>query len=73
MQSLQEIGNLIKKIYRERLEGDPLDLVRVYRKGNEYRVVRNDDSEARIPAADLESGLTGRVVAALKNFKLIDD
>ncbi len=73
MRNITEIGNLIKKVYKERVGGDPADLVRVYDKAGYYWVVRNDDTEARIAGLLVENRLEDKIAEALGNFDLIDE
>ena len=35
MRNITEIGNLIRKVYKERVGSDPADLVRVYAKADD--------------------------------------
>jgi hypothetical protein len=73
MRHINEIGNLIKKVYEERVGGDPADLVRIYDSDGDYWVVRNDDTEARIAGSVVEDRLEDKIAEALGNFDLIDE
>ncbi|MGA9476819.1 MAG: hypothetical protein WBV21_03515 [Desulfobacterales bacterium] len=73
MRNITEIGNLIRKVYKERVGGDPADLVRVYDKEGDYWVVRNDDTETRIAALIVENRLEGKIAEALGSFHCIDE
>lgn len=73
MQNITEIGNLIRKVYQERLGGDPADLVRVYDKAGDYWVVRNDDTETRIAGIVVENRLEDKIAEALGSFHFIDE
>ena len=73
MRNITEIGNLIKKVYEERVGGDPADLVRVYDKAGDYWVVRNDDTEARIAGLVVENRLEDKIAEALGSFDFIDE
>ncbi|MGB5618376.1 MAG: hypothetical protein WBM78_16140 [Desulfobacterales bacterium] len=73
MRNITEIGNLIRKVYRERVGGDPADLVRVYDKEGYYWVVRNDDTETRIADLVVENRLEDKIAEALDRFHLIDE
>ena len=68
MRHINEIGNLIKKVYKERVGGDPADLVRIYDSEGDYWVVRNDDTEARIAGSVVESRLEDKIAEALGQF-----
>jgi len=72
MKSQIQIGNMIKKVYLDKLGGNPDDLVHVYEKEGEIRVVRNDDSEARIDPRDIENLNEDRIAEALRDFEFID-
>jgi hypothetical protein len=67
-----QIGNMIKKVYLEKLSGNPDDLVHVYEKAGEIRVVRNDDTEATIAWQDIENLNEDRIAEALRNFEFIE-
>lgn len=73
MRNINEIGNLIRKVYKERVGGDPADLIRVYDKEGDYRVVRNDDTEARIAGLLVENRLEDKIAEALGSFDFIDE
>ena len=73
MRNITEIGNLIRKIYKERVGGDPTDLVRVYDKAGDYWVVRNDDTETRIAGLVVENRLEDKIAEALGSFRFIDE
>ena len=73
MRNINEIGNLIRKVYKERAGGDPADLIRVYDKEGDYRVVRNDDTEARIAGLVAENRLVDKIAEALGRFDFIDE
>jgi hypothetical protein len=73
MHNITEIGNLIKKVYKERVGGDPADLVRVYDKTGYYWVARNDDTEARIAGLLVENRLEDKIAEALGSFDFIDE
>ena len=73
MRNITEIGNLIKKVYEERVGGDPADLVRVYDKAGDYWMVRNDDTEARIAGLLVENRLEDKIAEALGSFEFIDE
>ena len=73
MRNITEIGNLIKKIYKERVGGDPAHLVRVYDKAGDYWVVRNDDTETRIAGLVVENRLEDKIAEALDSFLFIDE
>jgi hypothetical protein len=73
MQNITEIGNLIRKVYQERLGGHPADLLRVYEKEGDYWVVRNDDTETRIAGLVVEKRLEDKIVEALDIFHFIDE
>ncbi|HHP7234008.1 MAG TPA: hypothetical protein ACFCUC_05205 [Desulfobacterales bacterium] len=72
MKRQTQIGNMIKKVYVEKLSGNPDDLVHVYEKSGEIRVVRNDDTEACIAWQDIENLNEDRIAEALQNFELIE-
>ena len=72
MRNITEIGNLIRKVYKERVGGDPADLVRVYDKSGDYWVVRNDDTETRIDGLVVENRLEDKIAAALGSFHYIE-
>ena len=73
MRNIFEIGNLIRKVYKERVGGDPADLVRVYDKAGDYWVVRNDDTETRIAGLVVENRLEDKIAEALSSFRFIDE
>jgi hypothetical protein len=73
MRNITEIGNLIRKVYTERVGGDPADLVRVYDKAGDYWVVRNDDTETRIAGLVVENRLEDKIAEALGRFRFIDE
>jgi hypothetical protein len=73
MRNITEIGNLIKKVYKGRVGGDPADLVRVYDKADAYWVVRNADTEARIAGLVVENRLEDKIAEALGRFDFIDE
>lgn len=73
MRNISEIGNLIRKVYKERVGGDPADLVRVYDKAGDYWVVRNDDTETRIAGLVVENRLEDKIAEALGSFRFIDE
>jgi uncharacterized secreted protein with C-terminal beta-propeller domain len=72
MASVREIGELIKKVYKEKVGGYPDDLVRVYQKKNRFYVIRNDDTQTAILKEDIVSKNEDKIAEALKNFTLID-
>jgi len=72
MRNINEIGNLIRKVYKERVGGDPADLIRVYDKAGDYVVVRNDDTETRIAGLVVENRLEDKIAEALGSFDFID-
>ena len=72
MNNLWEISNLIKKIYKEKVGGNPDDLVRVYEKENTYHVTRNDDTETALKKEDIINQSEENIAIALKNFTLIE-
>jgi hypothetical protein len=72
MASVREIGELIKNVYKEKVGGNPDDLVRVYQKNNRFYVIRNDDTETAILKEDIDSKNEDKIAEALKNFTLID-
>jgi hypothetical protein len=72
MTSLREIGELIKKVYKEKVEGNPDDLVRVYQRNNLFYVVRNDDTQTAILSVDIDSNNEDKIAEALKNFTFIE-
>jgi len=72
MKEAVQFGNMIKKVYLEKLGGNPDDLVHVYADEREVRVVRNDDTETRIRRTDIENLNEDRIAAALRNFEFID-
>jgi hypothetical protein len=73
IRNITEIGNLIRKVYKERVGGNPADLVRVYDKEGNYWVVRNDDPEIRIAALVVENRLENKIAQALDSFHFIDE
>lgn len=73
MRNISEIGNIIRKVYKERVGGDPADLVRVYDKAGDYWVVRNDDTETRIAGLVVENRLEDKIAEALGSFRFIDE
>jgi hypothetical protein len=73
IRNITEIGNLIRKIYKERVGGNPADLVRVYDKEGDYWVVRNDDTETRIAGLVVENRPEGKIAEALGSFHCIDE
>ncbi len=72
MVSVKEIGELIKKVYKEKIGGQPDDLVRVYQKNDRYYVIRNDDTQTAILRQDIVSKNEDNIAKALKKFTLID-
>jgi hypothetical protein len=72
MAGVKEIGELIKKVYKEKVQGNPDDLVRVYQERNHYYVIRNDDSQTSILRDDIVSRNEDKIAEALYNFTLID-
>lgn len=70
--TLIEFGNLIKRLYKERLEGDPEDLVRVWDEGEFFFVLRNDDTQTIIPISDLLHGREDNITRALSEFQSVD-
>ena len=72
MTTVREIGELIKKVYKEKAGGNPDDLVRVYQKNNRFYVIRNDDTETIILREDIVSKDEDKIAEALKNFTWID-
>ena len=73
IRNITEIWNLIRKVYKERVGGNPADLVRVYDKEGNYWVVRNDDPEIRIAALVVENRLENKIAQALDSFHFIDE
>ncbi|MGA9233641.1 MAG: hypothetical protein WBV91_02375 [Desulfobacterales bacterium] len=73
IRNITEIGNLTRKVYKERVGGDPADLVRVYDKEGDYWVVRNDDTETRIAGLVVENRLEDKIAEALGSFHFIDE
>jgi hypothetical protein len=73
IRNITEIGNLIRKVYKERVGGNPADLVRVYDKEGNYWVVRNDDPETRIGALVVENRLENKIAEAIDSFHFIDE
>lgn len=69
---LIEFGNLIKRIYQERLEGNPEDLVRVWDEGEFFFVLRNDDTQAIISISDLLHGREDNIARALGEFQTVE-
>ena len=72
MRNITEIGNLIRKVYKERVGGDPADLIRVYDKEGDYWVVRNNDTETRIAGLVVENRLVDKIAEALGSFDFIE-
>ena len=72
MKSLRDVGKLVKKVYQEKVGGNPDDLVRIYEKQDNYWVVRNDDTETAIKKEDITNQREEKIAGALRNFKLID-
>jgi hypothetical protein len=73
MQNITEIGNLIRKVYKERVGGDPLDLVRVHGKAGDYWAVRKNNTETRIAGLVVENRLEDKISEALGSFHFIDE
>ena len=59
-------------MYQEKVQGNPIDLVRVYQEGSHFYVIRNDDSRTEIPKDDIVSKNEDKIAEALNNFTLID-
>ena len=72
MASVREIGELIKNVYKEKVGGNPDDLVRVYQKNNRFYVIKNDDTQTAILREDIDSKNEDEIADALNNFTLID-
>ena len=72
MASFREIGELIKNVYKEKVGGNPDDLVRVYQKAKHFYVIRNDDTQTAILTEDIDSKNEDKIAEALNNFTLID-
>jgi hypothetical protein len=73
MRTINEIGDLIRRVYKERVGGDPADLIRVYDREGDYWVVRNDDTETRIAGLVVENRLEEKIAEALGSFYFIDE
>jgi hypothetical protein len=71
-QRIFELGQRLKAIYRERLGGDPDELIRIWDDGVWYYVLRNDDTQAVFPIRYLAENREADVVDALRQFKPVD-
>jgi hypothetical protein len=71
-QRVYELGQRLKAIYRERLDGDPDELIRIWDDGVWYYVLRNDDTQAVFPIRYLAENREADVVDALRQFKPVD-
>ena len=68
---IYELGQKIKRIYRDEVGGDPQDLIRIWDDGAWYYVVRNDDTQAVLPIRDLAEDRHDQIIAALQKFQPI--
>ena len=66
-----QLGQKIKRIYRDEVGGDPQDLIRIWDDGAWYYIVRNDDTQAVVPVRDLAEGRNEQVAEALRRFQPI--
>ena len=64
-----QLGQKIKRIYRDEVGGDPQDLIRIWDDGAWYYIVRNDDTQAAVPIRDLAEGRNEQVAEALRRFQ----
>ncbi|MFZ7127082.1 MAG: hypothetical protein ACOWWM_13095 [Desulfobacterales bacterium] len=67
--TLIEMGDMIRRIYRERSGGDPQDLVRVWDEGDLLFVLKNDDTQSVMPIGDVIHGREDAIAKALENFQ----
>jgi hypothetical protein len=69
---LTEMGNLIRRIYQEKMGGDPNDLIRVWDEGELIFVSKNDDTQTAIAVGDVIHGREEAIVRALSSFQMLD-
>ncbi len=69
---LTEMGNLIRRIYQERVGGDPNDLIRVWDEGELIFVSKNDDTQTVIAVGDVIHGREESIARALSSFQTVD-
>ena len=70
--NLMGLAKTIQRIYRERLGGDPEDLVRVWDEGELVFVLKNDDTQAVVAVGDLLHDREDRIAASLEAFHPLD-
>lgn len=63
------LGEVVRRLYRDRVGGNPEDLVRVWDDGSRYYVLRNDDALTDFAVQDLAEDRWDRIVAALRRFR----
>ena len=64
-----DLGARLKAIYKNRIGGDPDDLIRIWDDGVWYYVLRNDDTQTVFPIRYLAENREAEVVDALRQFK----
>lgn len=70
--TLIEMGNQIKRVYTDRLGGDPEELIRIWDEGEFMFVLKNDDTQAVIAVGDLIHGREENIARALETFQPVD-
>jgi hypothetical protein len=63
------LGEVVRRLYRDQVGGNPEDLVRVWDDGFRYYVLRNDDALTDFAVQDLAEDRRDRIVAALRRFR----
>jgi len=72
MSITKEYGWWIKKVYMEKAGGDPEELIRFWKEGDTYYVLKNDDTRTALQKEDIEKRREDHIAEALKNFRPID-
>lgn len=68
-QRLFELGEKVRRIYREQVGGNPDELVRLWDDGGRYYVLRDDDTQTDFAIRDLAEERLDHIVAALRRFR----
>jgi hypothetical protein len=68
-QRILELGEEVRRIYRDQVGGNPEELVRIWDDGMRYYVLRNDDTQTDFAVQDLAENRRDQIAAALRRFR----
>lgn len=68
-QRVFNLGLRLKEIYKNRVGGDPDELIRLWDDGVWYYVLRNDDTQTVFPIRYLAENRETEIVEALRQFR----